>query len=217
VEQLPSWTDGSIPEVQFHTKSEKPDLTPSGIFKRVSPSVYSVRAGSNFADIDRGVGASGSAVAVSDSIVVTNCHVIKGSQAIVLLIPSMTQGASSRTVIAKPLRSDPDTDRCFLRVETDYELNPIANFRSINSLEVGERVYTVGNPKGLTNSLAEGLISGLRNIRQISYIQTSAAVSPGSSGGGLFDAQGALIGVTTFLLRDSQNLNFAIAAEEYWR
>jgi len=46
-------------------------------------------------------------------------------------------------------------------------------------------------------------------------VQTSAPKSSGSSGGGLFDTQGNLIGITTFMLKDSQNLNFAIAAEEY--
>lgn len=48
-------------------------------------------------------------------------------------------------------------------------------------------------------------------------IQTSAPVSPGSSGGALVDARGALLGITTFIVKDAQNLNFAIAAEEFWR
>jgi S1-C subfamily serine protease len=47
------------------------------------------------------------------------------------------------------------------------------------------------------------------------YVQTSAPISPGSSGGGLFDAQANLVGITTFMLEDSQNLNFAIAGEEF--
>jgi S1-C subfamily serine protease len=49
------------------------------------------------------------------------------------------------------------------------------------------------------------------------YIQVTTPVSEGSSGGGLFDDRGNLIGVTTFTVRDSQNLNFAIAASEFWR
>ena len=48
-------------------------------------------------------------------------------------------------------------------------------------------------------------------------IQTSAPISHGSSGGGLFDSGGNLLGITTFMLKDAQNLNFAIAAEEYAR
>jgi S1-C subfamily serine protease len=52
-------------------------------------------------------------------------------------------------------------------------------------------------------------------VRGGRFVQTSAPISSGSSGGGLFDAHGNLVGITTFMLRDSQNLNFAIAAEEY--
>jgi S1-C subfamily serine protease len=48
-------------------------------------------------------------------------------------------------------------------------------------------------------------------------IQTTAPISPGSSGGGLFDAQGSLVGITTMVRRDSQNLNFAIAADSFRR
>jgi len=70
---------------------------------------------------------------------------------------------------------------------------------------------------GLTKTLGEGLISGLRSEGGISYVQTTAPISPGSSGGALVDSKGALVGITTFLLKDAENLNFAIAAEEFWR
>jgi S1-C subfamily serine protease len=64
-------------------------------------------------------------------------------------------------------------------------------------------------------TLAEGLVFSKRTSDGVRFIQTSAPNSPGSSGGGLFDAQRNLLGITTFLLKDAQNLNFAIAAEEY--
>jgi S1-C subfamily serine protease len=60
------------------------------------------------------------------------------------------------------------------------------------------------------------LLSGLRRMDGIEYVQITAPVSEGSSGGGLFDDRGNLIGVTTFTVRDSQSLNFAIAASEFW-
>jgi S1-C subfamily serine protease len=103
----------------------------------------------------------------------------------------------------------------FLR--SDEKLTPIASVRQIEGLVVGERVYTIGNPSGLTKTLGEGLISGLRRRNGIAYVQTTAPISAGSSGGALVDSQGSLIGITTFLLKDSQNLNFAISAGEYWR
>ncbi len=89
-------------------------------------------------------------------------------------------------------------------------------FNLLNCVEVvGERVFTVGSPSGLDNTLGEGIISGLRSRKSQRLVQTTAQISPGSSGGGLFDTAGRLVGITTFMLRDSQSLNFAIAVEEY--
>ena len=95
-------------------------------------------------------------------------------------------------------------------------LSPAGAVRRFRDLSVGERVYTIGNPSGLSKTLGEGLISGLRVRNDIRYVQTTAQISPGSSGGALVDSKGALVGITTFLLKDAQNLNFAIAAEDFW-
>ena len=84
-------------------------------------------------------------------------------------------------------------------------------------MEVGDTVYTVGAPEGLARTLGDGLISGLRSIEGSHYIQTTAPISHGSSGGGLFDERGNLIGITTRFIEKGQALNFAIAAEDYWR
>jgi S1-C subfamily serine protease len=96
-------------------------------------------------------------------------------------------------------------------------MTPVANVRRVADLAVGERVYTIGNPSGLAKTLGEGLISGLRQTDGIHYVQTSAPISPGSSGGALVDSRGSLVGITTFLHKEAQNLNFAIAAEEFWK
>jgi S1-C subfamily serine protease len=114
------------------------------------------------------------------------------------------------------VKASPESDRCILAVY-GAGLTPVPGVRRYRDLSVGERVYTVGTPSGLEQTLGEGLISGLREYKSMKLIQTSAPISPGSSGGGLFDSRGNLVGVTTFLLRDAQSLNFAIAAEEYWR
>jgi hypothetical protein len=81
---------------------------------------------------------------------------------------------------------------------------------------VGERVFTIGSPEGLERSLGEGLISGLREGYGSSYVQTTAPISHGSSGGGLFDKYGNLVGITTLSFTTGQQLNFAIAAESFW-
>jgi len=78
---------------------------------------------------------------------------------------------------------------------------------------VGERVYALGAPEGFDLTLSEGLISGLRRRGGTNVIQTTAPISHGSSGGGLFDLEGRLVGITTYYIEDGQSLNFAIAAE----
>jgi serine protease Do len=62
---------------------------------------------------------------------------------------------------------------------------------STKSLKVGAKVYAIGAPKGLELTLSDGIVSSLREVEGGQYIQTTAAISPGSSGGGLFDENGS--------------------------
>ena len=104
---------------------------------------------------------------------------------------------------------------CVLSVKR-HQLIPVGGVRGYDDLSVGEKVYTVGEPGGLDVTLGEGIISSLSKHEDIKWIQTSAPISKGSSGGGLFDSRGNLIGITTRFFSTGQNLNFAIAAGEYW-
>jgi S1-C subfamily serine protease len=185
------------------------ELTPQEIFHLVAPSVYLVIAGRTAEDIDQGEGFLGSAVAISPDTALTNCHVIE-SQSVIRVVAT-----KQKPLVATVAHADRRGDRCFLKVEG--KISPISAVRRFQDLSVGERVYTIGNPSGLSNTLGEGLISGLRQRGGIRYVQTTAQISRGSSGGALVDSKGSLVGITTFLLKDAQNLNFAIAAEEYWR
>ncbi len=87
--------------------------------------------------------------------------------------------------------------------------------RPYDDIKVGERALTIGTPQGLELTVADGIVSSKRTHEERRLIQTSAPISQGSSGGGLFDAQGHLLGITTFQLKVGQNLNFAIAAEDF--
>jgi S1-C subfamily serine protease len=90
---------------------------------------------------------------------------------------------------------------------------PAVTLRSASTLKPGERVYAIGAPLSLELTISEGLISGLRHDTGGEIIQTSAAISPGSSGGGLFDQMGRLVGITTFKLRGGENVNFALPTD----
>jgi S1-C subfamily serine protease len=195
--------------------TERPDhindtlLSPAVIFKRVERSVFIVYATRSLADAKSRDIMFGSAVAVAEHFLLTNCHVVKDRPVIRIMRDSVPMAA---TLVA----SDAKADRCLLQSEGPA-LVPIAGVRPFKDLAVGERVFAIGAPVGLEHTLTQGLISGLRNLDGRNLVQTDAPLSPGNSGGGLFDESGNLIGITTLASRAGiQNLNFAVAASDYW-
>jgi serine protease Do len=179
------------------------------IFKQTAPSIYLIVAAKDEAAMKRGRSIyEGSAVAITPTTALTNCHIVKGRKTLILL-----QGKQHDTAIV--IASDSRTDRCIIETQA-MKLHPIFGVRPYGDIAIGEKVYTIGNPSGLTSTLGEGLVSGLRTQQGVRYVQTSAPISPGSSGGGLFDEHGNLLGITSFKIEDAENLNFAIAAEDYW-
>jgi S1-C subfamily serine protease len=178
--------------------AEGPDLRAQDVFQQVSQAVYVVRT----------LEALGSAVAISERELLTNCHIMKDAPVAIL----EREGVKLAAVLVS---ADRETDRCVLQVSVSATLPKWVGVRPYADVKVGERVFTIGSPQGLELSLAEGLVSSKRTVDAGRLIQTTAPISSGSSGGGLFDVHGHLIGITTFMLKNSQNLNFAIAAEEY--
>lgn len=146
----------------------------------------------------------GSGIVVADEEVVTNCHVLELGTSFQVHVG----GDVFRSTI---LGANWDSDLCLLTVPGLGV--PSAKIGSSGSLNVGSRVFAVGSPRGLDLSLSEGIVSQLRKETTYPLIQTTAAISPGSSGGGLFDDEGFLIGITTFYIEGGQNLNFALPIE----
>jgi S1-C subfamily serine protease len=156
----------------------------------------------------------GSAVAISSNILLTNCHVIKNPKHTFIF----RDDAGEEVYPVRVIFQNQKADRCQLEV-WKIKLQPVEGVRSYGSLQIGEKVYAIGSPRSLTRTLSEGLVSGLSNSKNSDQklIQTSAPISPGSSGGGLFDDRGNLVGITTKSKKDSQNFGFAIAAEDFFR
>jgi len=206
---------GQIPETAeilpaMPSKIKHQTLTAADLFNNVKSSVFAVLASSSkFAMKQKEDLSQGSAVAVSNRQLLTNCHVLKNKPFIIII-----QGKK----VAQAMLSgkDENLDMCVL-TSKNFNLAPVEAIRKFEGLAVGETVYTVGTPVGLQQTLGVGIISGLRRYKGLLLIQTSAPISGGSSGGGLFDSNGNLIGITSFLLKGAQNLNFAIAAEQYWK
>ena len=146
--------------------------------------------------------------------VATNCHVVDESPNNIRVY----KGENRRAVRDAPLSAeivsgDRDRDICILSVPGLWAIP--AKIRPVAELEIGETVYAVGTPKGLDFSISNGIVSQLRKEEgeNVPLIQTSAAISPGSSGGGLFDSEGRLVGLTTWKIREGENLNFAVPVD----
>lgn len=178
-----------------HAQSDGPR-----VFKLVAPSVVTVLA---FDEGGKPEG-QGSGVIVEAGKVITNCHVVRDAQS---LRVRNAKGEAPATWTTR----DPSRDLCLLTV-AGLE-GAIARVRAYKELVVGERVFAVGNPLGFDLSVSEGLITGLAKVRDEPMIIANAALSPGSSGGGLFDAEGRLVGVTTAILGVGQNLNIVLPAD----
>lgn len=90
---------------------------------------------------------------------------------------------------------------------------PFVSVGRSGSLTIGERVYTVGNPSGITYTVTSGVFSGERQIDQRRYLQTDAPISPGNSGGPLITETGEVVGINTLVLRGVPGVGFAIPIE----
>jgi len=187
-------------------------VSPQTLFKLASQSVYWVLKPDSSGPLVSQSGIFGSAVAISEDLALTNCHVMAGAGDNATL-GSGDQGAVSQVEL---VAANYQTDRCVIRAR-DMPLRPVAGIRRADTLEVGEPVYAIGNPRRFERTLSDGLISGMRSFGEMHMLQTTAPISPGSSGGGLFDSHGNLVGITTSSLRSAQNINFAIPAEDFWK
>lgn len=152
----------------------------------------------------------GSAVLIAPGRLVTNCHVVdKGG---LVFISRKEDKISERVRI---VGRDPQHDLCELDLLKPKEgFDRPVEVASAEALRAGDPVYAIGSPRGMELTISDGIVSAVREMGPgVRVIQTTAALSPGSSGGGLFDANGRLVGVTTFVAKDSQNLNFAVSSQ----
>jgi S1-C subfamily serine protease len=175
-------------------------LTASQVYEQVKDSVVVVKA----YDQKGKLAGMGSGVMLPSGDVITNYHVVKAGV-------RYTVGRGKQGTPATVKAGDPDKDLCLLTAP-GLTAEP-ARLGSAARLKVGEPVYAVGAPQGLELSLSEGIVSQLRGDDPHPIIQTTVAISRGSSGGGLFNAEGELVGITTFYLKDAQSLNFALPVE----
>lgn len=165
------------------------------VFRKASPAIVTITTPDSF----------GSGVVIDPAgIIVTNLHVIRGAEKALVRLAS---GEVYESVVI--VGADSQKDLALLKIAGTALA--VAEIGNSDEAPIGQSVYAIGAPKGLELTMSEGIVSGRRESPAgYQLIQTSAALSSGSSGGGLFDDMGRLIAITTSKLDDGENLNFSI-------
>jgi S1-C subfamily serine protease len=196
-----------------------PVLTPEGvmdiqaILDQVEESVVTIETN---VSAQGGVfsGAGTGVVLSADGLIMTNAHVISQSDGITV---RLFDGAEHDATL---VGSEPASDIAIIRIDGVDDLSP-AQLGESEALLVGEPVIAIGNALNLGGepSVTTGIVSAVnRSIdspdgRLSDLIQTDAAINPGNSGGPLVDSSGAVVGMNTAIIQDSQNIGFAIAID----
>jgi serine protease Do len=173
----------------------------------------------------REVGAGSGFLVSADGYIVTNRHVVTDETAEYTVI---TQDKNKYT--AKVLARDPVNDIAVIKIEkTDGKDFPFVEFGDSSQLKVGQSVVAIGYALGqFSNTVSNGIVAGLQRRIQagdgmnssedlFDVIQTDAAINPGNSGGPLLDMHGKAIGVDVAIVQGSQNIGFALPANEVKR
>ncbi len=156
----------------------------------------------------------------TEGYAITNAHVVEDEQDVALTVFHKTDKGFEKKVFKKvEIKAvNPHVDLALLKVDAqelgDFELTVIP-FGSADRIRVGESVFAIGNPLGLERSVSEGIVSNKNRAQNgMTYIQTTAAVNPGNSGGPLFNLKGEMIGVTSWIILGTEGLNFAIPVNQ---
>src|SRR6058998_2524668 len=137
-----------------------------------------------------------------DGVLVTNAHVVGGVAKIIV------RWRGQRGAAVKILNFARKYD--LVTLQTSFAATPAVSLADSDSETVGQDVVVLGSPQGLEGTVSTGIVGGLRTLSNVKFLQITAPISPGSSGGPVFNSVGRVIGVATATSAKGQNLNFAL-------
>lgn len=151
---------------------------------------------------------SGSGIMIGpDGFILTNKHVVDAGAFFSVRIENDEAVYNTNEII----KYNTVTDMAIIRIQR--KLVPLPVYNGKQKLARGQKVVAIGSPLGLFNSVSDGIISGMRSIRDIEMIQFTAPISHGSSGGALLNMYGEVIGLSTAGIDEGQNINLAVGYE----
>lgn len=213
------WTGGAAADQvsitgEIGAAASRVPMTAAEVSAMASPAVFYIEV----AGLDGQVFAGGSGFFIDPSCVgVTNYHVIEGAYS-----ATMTTVNGDTYEMGMVLYYDKERDIAVfdaLPVSNPdvFGKAPYLNLAAPSSVHNGDVVYAIGSPLGLQNSITDGLVSNKDRVipgDPLTYIQTSAPISHGNSGGPLLNQYGEVIGINTASLESGQNLNFAVPVSD---
>lgn len=215
------WVQRTPPEI---TQAAEPPTFDSeeqnniAVYKRVSPSVVNITSTSLAFDFFYGPvpqeGQGSGFIIDKDGHILTNYHVIANARQVEVTL------TNKKKYKAEIIGRDPSHDLAVIKIDAP-NLHPVTLGDS-SQLQVGQKVYAIGNPFGLNGTMTRGIVSSIRSVREPGdeggafideAIQTDAAINPGNSGGPLLNSRGDVIGINTMIassVGQSAGIGFAI-------
>jgi len=177
------------------TKPASTSRTPAEIAALSTPSVVSVRT-----DHSLGTGF----VVAGNGLVASNLHVIAGNAKI-----TVTLADHREYDVVEIFSGDRQHDLVIMRIEA--QKLPALSLGDSDAIHPGDAIVAIGHPLGLEDTVSNGLVSAIRKLDDdLTVLQISAPIAPGSSGGPIFNDRGEVIGVATAIMMGGQNLNFGV-------
>jgi S1-C subfamily serine protease len=188
------------------------------VYKKVLPSVVNITSTEVRFDFFYGpvpqTGQGSGFILNKEGLILTNNHVIENGQRVEVTLSNKHQYKAQVVTV------DRGHDLALLKIDAP-DLVPVTLAETSSGLMVGQRVYAIGNPFGLSGTMTRGIISAIRSVRSPENgnpiedaIQTDASVNPGNSGGPLLNSRGEVIGITTMIASNgaeqSSGIGFAI-------
>lgn len=190
----------------FAQDYNKDELVNINVYEKISPAIVSV-----VAQLDDGVSEGTGCIITTDGQILTGWHVVEGAKTIDI---TTSNGQTYKAKLVAKMKDKKDL--AILKINTKEEL-PIVSFGDSEEVKVGQKVLSIGNPFGFSNTLTQGIISRIDYVKN--RFQTDAAINPGCSGGPILNSTGEVIGISQSIYNPDHNISnigigFAIPSNE---
>ena len=169
-------------------------LSPSEIYRQVVKSTVTIVTDA---------GSLGSGFYVAPNVIATNYHVVEDAAKVKCVLTN----TSTEVNVTGYVAVDKNADLILLKV-TGTPKTPLR--LAHGSVATGQIIYAIGSPQGMEGTISDGIVSAVRRSDNLTFIQITAPISQGSSGGPVVNRVGEVVGISTLIHSGGQNLNFAV-------